>query len=105
MKNDKRSIIKQEPFTCLLCEWEGKYRIYHQDELECHHVFGGAARRPISDKEGLTVNLCRKHHMEVHRVKEIRRRLQAYAQKIWELKEGHDREGWMKLMNRNYREI
>lgn len=33
---------------------------------DLHHVFSGTANRKKSDKYGLTINLCRKHHREMH---------------------------------------
>ena len=30
--------------------------------LECHHIYGGIANRPISEKLGLKVWLCVEHH-------------------------------------------
>lgn len=31
---------------------------------ECHHIYGGVANRPLSDKYGLTVDLCAYHHRD-----------------------------------------
>lgn len=33
---------------------------------EVHHCIPGTANRKKSDKYGLTINLCRKHHREMH---------------------------------------
>ena len=33
---------------------------------EVHHCIPGTANRQKSDKYGLTINLCRKHHREMH---------------------------------------
>lgn len=61
---------------CFLCgNWE---------ELEEHHIFGGA-RRPISTKYKATVRLCAGCHREdpdaVHRCGETRLAVQKYGQK------------------------
>ena len=46
--------ILQKKKRCLLCHTE--------QDLHLHHVFEGTGRRKISDKYGLTVWLCAKHH-------------------------------------------
>lgn len=46
--------IMQDEKRCYLC---GKLT-----DLEKHHVFGGVANRPISEKLGLWVYLCRECH-------------------------------------------
>lgn len=66
--------ILQRSKKCLICQ---------SPYVECHHVFGGA-RRQLSDKYGLTVWLCHKHHNEppdgVHYNRELRNKLQAWAE-------------------------
>lgn len=34
--------------------------------VEKHHLIGGTANRKLSDKDGLWIWLCRKHHEEAH---------------------------------------
>lgn len=36
--------------------------ICHNPNAECHHIYGGVGRRPISDNEGCYVFLCKLHH-------------------------------------------
>lgn len=48
-----KSII-QEGKYCYVC---GALR-----DLEEHHIYAGRARRPLSEKYGLKVYLCRTHH-------------------------------------------
>lgn len=55
-----KSIIKQEPYHCYLCDLEGDY-IKHS-YLERHHIYFGRANRKLSEKHGLKVDLCMKHH-------------------------------------------
>ena len=70
------SIIQRDSCKCFIC---GSRRW-----LEWHHVFGGALRSK-SERLGLKVRLCHFCHNEppngVHQNKEIRRKLQAFAQK------------------------
>ena len=66
-----------------------------QDEKECyickttsglhlHHVFFGTYRRKQSDKYGVTVCLCQKHHMELHAKRDLQLRLFEIAQTKFE---------------------
>ena len=70
------SIIQKNPSKCFVCgsrHW-----------LEWHHIFGGALRSK-SERLGLKVRLCHYCHNEppngVHQNKEIRQKLQSFAQK------------------------
>lgn len=53
---------------------------------EVHHIFPGTANRRQSDKYGLVVDLCRKHHEEVHSKpnKGLDRELKETAQRYFE---------------------
>ena len=106
-KKHKDSILQKNDGTCYLC------RMLHNDSrvqyhLEEHHIFYGSARREKSEAEGLKVYLCERHHRTgreaVHLNHAISRQLQAKAQEVWEDLPGHDREGWMALIGRNYRD-
>lgn len=46
--------IIQKRKECLVCQTTLN--------LEKHHIFGGVARRDLSEKYGLTVWLCHEHH-------------------------------------------
>ena len=91
------SIIQKKDGRCFLCR-------EIRSPLEEHHIFGGP-RRKISEAEGLKVYLCIEHHRTgpsaVHRNKEMRELLQAYAQQLWE--EQNPERSWMDLMGKNYR--
>ena len=71
-----KSILQRDGTRCFVCG-SGQW-------LEVHHVFGGALRSK-SERYGLVVRLCHFCHNEpprgVHQNKELRLRLQAYAQK------------------------
>lgn len=71
--------------------------------LECHHVFGGVANRPISEKYGLKVWLCHSCHTGPHGAqydKTANLLLKQQAQKAFE--KDHSREEWMQLIRKNY---
>lgn len=71
--------------------------------LHKHHVFGGANRKH-SEKYGLTVWLCGRHHNMseegVHFNKALDLKLKTKYQKIFEDEHGHDE--FMKIFGRNY---
>lgn len=50
---------RKECYICRHC-----YNLVTVDNLERHHVFDGAGRRELSDRFGLTVWLCHRHHNE-----------------------------------------
>jgi hypothetical protein len=91
------SILQKDDSKCLICgshEW-----------LEWHHVFGGALRAK-SERLGLKVRLCHYCHNEpprgVHQNKEIRLKLQAFAQKKAMAHYGWDRERFIQEFYKNY---
>lgn len=89
-----KSVI-QERKECYFC---GKLT-----NLERHHVFGGVANRPISEKYGLTVWLCHNCHTgkdgaQYDKMKNLR--LKQDAQFAFE--RNHSRSEWMKLIGKNY---
>lgn len=94
MKRNEKSIMQdRSEGRCYICEYfcgdDSRKEI-----LEKHHVFGGPDRK-ASERFGLTVYLCRKHHTgDICGVKEAvhhpeyndyARRLQKEAQKRFEL--------------------
>lgn len=70
------SIVQKDTSRCFIC--------HSNVWLEWHHIWGGALRN-TSDELGLVVRLCHYCHNEpphgVHQNKEIRLKLQAFAQK------------------------
>ena len=88
------SIIQTEK-ECFFCG--------RRTNLERHHVFGGVANRPISEKYGLTVWLCHEHHTGdngAQYVKEMNLQLKQEAQRAFE--KTNSRELWMRLIGKNY---
>ena len=55
-----KSIMQEKGSTCYLCEMEGK--CYTHAYLEEHHIFPGKPNRKKSEKYGLKVYLCLRHH-------------------------------------------
>ena len=91
----KKSIVQQGDPRCFVC---GRVT-----ELECHHIMGGVANRPISDKYGLTIWLCREHHTGdsgVHKNRDLSDKIKRLGQIAFEAKYSHD--DWMKLFGKNY---
>ena len=87
--------IMQAPRECYLC---GRLT-----DLEKHHVFGGVANRPISEKYGLTVYLCHDCHTgtdgaQYDKMKNLR--LKQDAQRAFQAI--YSRQLWMMLIRKNY---
>lgn len=55
-----KSVFPQDEGHCFLCDHFGDYDKYTY--LEEHHIFGGSSNRKKSEKYGLKVKLCIKHH-------------------------------------------
>lgn len=70
------------------------------ENLHRHHMLHGTANRKKADKYDLTVFLCWKHHMEVHRDPTLDRTFKMLGQKIFE--ETHTREEFIQEFGRNY---
>lgn len=90
-----KSII-QENKECWVC---GTTQDIHE-----HHILYGTANRRLSEKYGLKVWLCGKHHNlsneGVHFNKELDRRLKVLAQKRFE--EEYPNESFLRIFGRNY---
>ena len=73
------------------------------NELERHHVLGGVANRPLSEKYGLWVWLCREHHTGKAGAQYDRKTgdsLKRLAQIAFEARYSHDE--WMNVFRKNY---
>ena len=90
-----KSII-QENKECWVC---GTTQDIHE-----HHILYGTANRRLSEKYGLKVWLCGKHHNlsneGVHFNRELDMRLKQLAQKRFE--EEYPNESFLKIFGRNY---
>lgn len=90
-----KSII-QENKECWVC---GTTQDIHE-----HHIIYGTANRRLSEKYGLKVWLCGKHHNlsneGVHFNRELDLRLKQLAQKRF--KEEYPNEDFLKIFGRNY---
>lgn len=100
----KRIIQDKDDRRCFLCMLlENDYRIHSY--LEEHHVLFGNMRR-ISNRYGLKVNLCLRHHREgpeaVHNNKENAEILMKMAQQVF--MEKYPELDWMEIVGKNYLE-
>ena len=89
-----KSIIQQEK-ECFFCG--------AVVDLERHHIFAGTANRKVSEKYGLTVWLCHRHHTGTDGAqydKDKNLWLKEEAQKAFESIYSHDE--WMRVIGRNY---
>lgn len=91
-----KSILENEK-KCWFC---GTTKNLHK-----HHVFGGLANRKLSERYGLTVHVCGKHHNledrnSVHYNNEMGKLLKRYAQIKFESK--YTDLDFIKIFGRNY---
>lgn len=97
-KKHKKSILKTQKGVCYICvNLNGDYRQQYTEE---HHIIFGSGQREISEAEGLKVNLCKKHHEEIHSKRETRELLCKIAQEEYE--QTHTREEWRSRFKKNY---
>lgn len=89
-----KSIVQSDK-ECYICEC--------RNALEKHHIFFGA-NRSISEKHGMTVWLCTKHHRDaregVHFNKELNLQLKRIGQRAFEHKYSHEK--FIQEFGRNY---
>lgn len=94
-----RSIVQKDTSRCFIC--------HSRQWLELHHIFGAALKKK-SEKYGLMVRLCHYCHNEpprgVHQNREIRRKVQAFAQKKAMQEYGWSVEDFIKEFYKNYLE-
>ena len=93
--------IMQGRKVCYICRT--KYLVWTEANLEEHHVLNGPLR-DFSERYGLKVWLCHRHHNEppdgVHFNAATSDWLKGEAQKTFEWLYGHDR--WMKEVGKDY---
>lgn len=97
-----KSIMQTEK-ECYLCK--KFYGVSNTNGLELHHIFSGYANRKLSDKDGLVVWLCQRHHNTepdgVHFNKKNMELLRQDGQRKWEeTYTGHY--DFMKRFGKNY---
>lgn len=101
--------IMQSVKECYLCRKDAEALGYvgelTSEGLDKHHVIYGTANRKLSDRAGLWVYLCKRHHNEngpfaVHFNRQIREELCSDAERAF-LRE-HSFEEWMSTFGINY---
>ena len=77
-----------------------------KNNLHLHHTLYGGDKRRLSDKYGLTIWLCSKHHNMsdegVHYNKELDLRVKQMAQMECMQHYNMSMEEWLKIFRRNY---
>lgn len=88
--------ILQDEYECIVCRTTL--------DLHEHHVIGGSANRRLSEKYGLKVWLCYRHHngsdVGVHFNRELDLRLKRFAQAKFE--ETHTREEFRAIFGKSW---
>lgn len=86
---------KKECYICGITIW-----------LEEHHVFEGTANRKLSEKYGLKIYLCHRHHNEppdgIHFDKWLRDRIKNEAQRKFMEYYNKTKEDFIKIFGKNY---
>ena len=96
MGKESKSIMQQGDPRCFFCGC--------RVNLERHHVLGGVANRPLSEKYGLWIWCCDFDHRDpkagVQYNREKGDKLKRLAQIAFEARNSHDE--WMKIFRKNY---
>lgn len=99
-----KSILQTNNQICFLCSM--LHGNDHEQFTHCHHVVFGTAGRKLSERYGLKLYLCPKHHEfskeAVHRNKDINLMLRKTAEIVFITKNSY--EEWMKIFGKNYLE-
>ena len=94
-----KSIIPGNDEYCFICKQVG---IYNRDTEE-HHMLFGIGKRPLSEADGLKVNLCSYHHKRLHgKYGEHKKELQQLAEKVWLDHYNKGIEDFIKRYGKNY---
>lgn len=92
LENNRYSILTEDLEQCFIC---GK------SPVDIHEIYGGCNRK-VSMQNGFCVPLCREHHRLVTDYPLNNKYLQEKCQSKFE--EMHTRDGFMKLIGKNYLE-
>lgn len=101
-----KSVFKQGEGECFICTLLSEYTVHNY--LEEHHIFEGTANRKKSEKYGMKVRLCLKHHRgdqagnseAVHTNMELNQALKRIGQVKFE--ESHTREEFRKEFGKSW---
>lgn len=90
---------------CYLCA--ALHNDYTYKPTQEHHVMFGSGQRELSEKYGLTVQLCMEHHKEgpeaAHNNQAIRELLCRDAQEVFAME--YPELDWMQIFKKNYLEV
>lgn len=96
MPKRAKSVLVDDMDKCIVCE---------TSYPEVHHIFFGVAKRPISDKYGYVLPLCKEHHTGSsqcpHRNRKIDLAYKTMAQKHFEQYKGN-RAMFIELFGQSY---
>lgn len=73
--------------------------------LHDHHIFEGFANRKLSEREGLKIWLCGRHHNlsreGIHQNRELDLKIKKMAQEKWQEKNNKTKEDFIKIFGRS----
>ena len=93
----EKSIIPNNDKYCYLCKQRGLYI----EGTDSHHCLFGNKKK-YADDDGLTVQLCHRHHMRLHSQQEHQIELKQLAERVW--LEHYDKtiEDWINRYGKNF---
>ena len=83
------------------------FRCHNNENLELHHIFFGNANRKLSERDGLKVYLCTKHHRGDYGIhgkygKDLNLYLKQIAQRRWQEYYNKTTEDFIKRYGKSY---
>ena len=98
-KVSKSKVTDNNRFSNLVDDWSVCY-LCKKQASEKHEIYNGGGFRDKSKMYGLVIPLCAKCHSRVHDNADIRKKLKADVQVIFEKEFSH--EEYMRLFKKNY---
>ncbi len=92
-----KSIIPNNDEYCFLCKQVGRYIV----GTDTHHMLFGN-KKSFADDDGLTVQLCHRHHMRLHQQQEHQLELKQLAERVWLEHYNKTIEDWIKRYGKNF---
>ena len=92
-----KSIIPNNNEYCYLCKQVGRYVV----GTDTHHMLFGN-KKDFADEDGLTVQLCHRHHRRLHQQQEHQLELKQLAEQVWLENYNKTIEDWIQRYGKNF---
>lgn len=97
----KKGIVPGDDDYCYICKYLAKVNP-PMLATDRHHMLYGTGKRPLSDSDGLTINICRYHHDRLHTFGAYKEETQQLAQRVWEQHYKKPTEEFIKRYGKSY---